>query len=93
MGWDANSLCARMLHLLHEFVRDLYSVTVFLPTSSNTAYSLSEIGRFDNILPCPHEDGQEVSVCPWQVSNSWGLDKSTIPPVYLQFSTTLYRPS
>ena len=37
MGWDANSLCARMLHLLHEFVRDLYSVTVFLPTSSNTA--------------------------------------------------------
>ena len=28
-----------------------------------------------------------------QVSNFCGLDKSTIPPVYLQLSTTLYRPS
>ena len=27
----------------------LYSVTLFLPTSSNTAYSLSGIGRFDKI--------------------------------------------
>ena len=48
-----------MLHLLHQFVPDLYSVTLFLPTSSNTAYSLSGIGRFDKILPCPHEDEQE----------------------------------
>ena len=65
MGWDANSLSARMLHLLQQFVPelyfciDLYSVTLFLPTSSNTAYSLSGIGRFDKILPCPHEDEQE----------------------------------
>ena len=34
----------------------LYSVTLFLPTSSNTAYSVSGIGRFDKILPCPDED-------------------------------------
>ena len=54
MGWNANSLSARMLHLLHQFVPDLYSVT--LPTSSNTAYSLSGTGRFDKILPCLHED-------------------------------------
>ena len=59
MRWDANSLSVRMLHLLHQFVPDLYSVTLFLPTSSNTAYSLSEIGRFDKILLCPQEDGQE----------------------------------
>ena len=37
----------------------LYSVTLFLPTSSNTAYSLSGIRRFDKILPFPHEDEQE----------------------------------
>ena len=37
----------------------LYSVTLFLPTSSNTAYSLSGIGRFDKILPCPHEVEQD----------------------------------
>ena len=37
----------------------LYSVTLFLPTSSNTAYSLSGIGSFDKILPCPHEDEQD----------------------------------
>ena len=30
---------------------------------------------------------------PRQVSNFCGLYKSTIPPVYLQLSTTLYRPS
>ena len=59
MGWDANSLSARMLHLLHQFVLGLYSVTLVLPTSSNTAYSLSGIGRFDKSLPCPHEDEQE----------------------------------
>ena len=59
MVWDANSLSARMLHLLHQFVPDLHSVTLFLPTSSNTAYSLSRIGRFDKISPCPHEDEQE----------------------------------
>ena len=33
------------------------------------------------------------NVCPRQVSNFCGFDKSTIPPVYLQLSTTLYRPS
>ena len=59
MRWDVNSLSARMLQLLHQFVPDLYSVTLFLLTSSNTAYSLSGIGRFDKILLCPHEDGQE----------------------------------
>ena len=48
-----------MLDLLHQFVPDLYSVTLFLPTSSNTAYSLSGIGRLDKILPYPHEDEQE----------------------------------
>ena len=105
----------------------LYSVTLFLPTSSNTAYSLSGIGRFDKILPCPHEDEQDqcfssASIkflmwniyknnsylnCWWRwkwsviiainfqfkqsfLSNFCGLDKSTIPPVYLQLSTTLY---
>ena len=46
IGWDTNSLSARMLHL-------------FLPTSSHLACSLSGIGRFDKSLPCPHEDGQE----------------------------------
>ena len=64
MGWNANSLphvlSARMLHLLHQFVPDLYSVTLFLPTSSNTAYSLSGIGRFDKILPYPEEEEQEL---------------------------------
>ena len=112
----------------------LYSVTLFLPTSSNTAYSLSGIRRFDTILPCPHEDEQDQCLssagalgkyqisdekyiwnnsylnCWWRwkwtmiiainfqfkqsfLSNFCGLDKSTIPPVYLQLSTTLYRPS
>ena len=33
-------------------------LTLFLPTSQNTAYGLSGIGRCDKILPCPHEDGQ-----------------------------------
>ena len=59
MRWDANSLSARMLHLLHQFVPDLYLVMLFLPTSSNNAYSLLEIGCCDKILLCPHEDGQE----------------------------------
>ena len=59
MRWNANSLSARMLHLLHQFVPDLDSVTLFLPTPSNTSYSLSGIGRFDKSLLCPHEDGQE----------------------------------
>ena len=40
-------------------VKTIYSVTLFLPTSSNAAYSLSGIGRFDKILPCPHEDEQD----------------------------------
>ena len=60
MRWNANSLSARMLHLLHQFVPDLYSVTLFLSTSSNTAYSPSGIGRFDEILPYPYEDEQEL---------------------------------
>ena len=71
MGWDANYLSARMLHLLHQFVPDLYSVTLFLPTSSNTAYSLSGIGRFDKILPCPHEDGQEQRLSSASIKFLW----------------------
>ena len=59
MRWNANSLSARMLHLLHQFVPDLDSVTLFLPTPSNTSYSLSGIGRFDKSLLCPQEYGQE----------------------------------
>ena len=59
MRWNANSLSARMLHLLHQFVPDFDSVTLFLPTPSNTSYSLSGIGRFDKSLLCPQEDGQE----------------------------------
>ena len=46
LRWDANSLSARMLHLLHQFVPDLYSVTLFPPTSSNTAYSFDKILQF-----------------------------------------------
>ena len=71
MRWDANSLSARMLHLLHQFVPDLYSVTLFLPTSSNTAYSLSGIGRFDKILLCPHEDGQEQRLSSASIKFLW----------------------
>ena len=48
MRWDANSLSARMLHLLHQFVPDLYSVTLILPTSLNTAYSLSPLRRLSS---------------------------------------------
>ena len=33
------------------------------------------------------------SVCPRQVWNFCGLDKSTILPVYFQLSTALYRPA
>ena len=47
------------LILLSCFVPVLYSATLFPPTSPNTAYSLSGIGRFDKILPCPHEEEQE----------------------------------
>ena len=71
MRWDANSLSARMLHLLHQFVPDLYSVTLYLPTSSNTAYSLSGIGRFDKILLCPHEDGQEQRLSSASIKFLW----------------------
>jgi len=46
--WDANSLHARMLHLLHQFVPNLYSVTLILPTSLNTAYSLSPQRRLSS---------------------------------------------
>ena len=48
MRWDANSLSARMLHMLHQFVPDLYSVTLTLPTSLNTAYSLSPQRRLSS---------------------------------------------
>ena len=71
MGWDANSLSARMLYLLYQFVLDLYSVTLFLSTSSNTAYSLSGIGRFHKILPCPHEDGQEQRLSAASIKFLW----------------------
>ena len=71
MRWDANSLSARMLHLLHQFVPDLYSVTLFLPTSSNTAYSLLGIGRFDKILPCPNKDGQEQRLFSASIKFLW----------------------
>ena len=71
MGWDANSLSARMLHLVHQFVSDLYSAMLFLPTLSNTAYSLSGIGRFDKILPCPHEDGQEQRLSSASIKFLW----------------------
>ena len=71
MGRDANSLSARMLHLLHQFVPDLYSVTLFLSTSSNTACSLSGIGRFDKVLPCPHEDGQEQRLSSASIKFLW----------------------
>ena len=70
-GGVASSLSTRMLHLLHQFVPDLYSVTLFLPTSSNTAYSLSGIGRFDKILPCPHEDGQEQRLSSASIKFLW----------------------
>ena len=71
MRWDANSLSARMLHLFHQFVPDLYSVTLFLLTSSNTVYSLSGIGRFDKILLCPHEDGQEQRLSSASIKFLW----------------------
>ena len=106
----------------------LYSVTLFLPTSSNTVYSVSGIERFDKILPYPHDDeldqcsssasdqifdvkyiwNNSYLNCWWRwkwsmiiarnfqfkqsfLSNFCGLDKSTIPPVYLHLSTTLYQ--
>ena len=59
MRWDVNSLSARVLHLLHQFVPDLDFGNAVPTTSSKTAYSLSEIGRFDKVLLCPHEDGQD----------------------------------
>ena len=70
-GWDANSLSARMLHLLHQFVPDLYSVTLFPPASLKTAYSLSGIGRFNKILLCPHEDGQEQRLSSASIKFLW----------------------
>ena len=71
VGWDANSLFARMLHLLHQFVPDLYSVTLFLPILSNTACSLSRIGRFDKVLLCSHEDGQEQRLSSASIKFLW----------------------
>ena len=71
MGWDANSLSARMLHLSNQFVPDLYSVMLFLPTSSNTAYCLPGIGRFDLILPCSQEDRQEQRLSSASIKFLW----------------------
>ena len=76
-GSDANSLSARMLYLLHQFFPDAV---------------LAHLVKYC-IQPLPTKMGGLNGVCAWQVSNFCGLDKSTIPPVYLQFSTTLYRPS
>ena len=90
--WDENSLSARMLHLLHQFVPYLYSVTLFLLTSSNTAYSLSGIRRFDKILLCPHEDGQEQRLSSASIKFLC-LRQIHDPSVYVHLSTTLYRPS
>ena len=92
MRWDANSLSARMLHLLHQFDPDLYSVTLFLPTLSNTAYSLSGIGRFDKILLCPHEDGQEQRLSSASIKFLWLRqihDPSGISPVLDNALSTL----
>ena len=55
IGWDASSLSARMLNLLHQFVPDFGNA---IPAHL-VKYSLSGIGRFDKILPCPHEDEQK----------------------------------
>ena len=48
-----------------------YPVTLFLPTSSNTSYSLSGIGRFDKILLCPREDGQEQRLSSASIKCLW----------------------
>ena len=71
MGWDTNCLSARILHLLYQFDLGLYLVMLFLPTSSNTAYSLSGIGRFDKNLPCPHKDGQEQHLLSASIKFLW----------------------
>ena len=92
MRWDANSLSASMLHLLHQFVPDLSSVTLFLPTSSNAAYSLSGIGRFDKILLCPHEDGQEQRLSSASITFLWPRqihDPSGISPALGNALSTL----
>ena len=92
MGWNANSLYARMLNLLHQFVPDLYSVTLFVPTSSNTEYSLSGIGRFDKILPFPHEDEQEQRLSSARIKFLWLRqihDPSGISPVLDNALSTL----
>ena len=74
------------------FILDLYSVTLFLPTSSNTAYSLSGIGRFDEILLCPHEDGQEQRLSSASIKFLWLRqihDPSGISPVLDNALSTL----
>ena len=84
-GGTRISLSARMLHLLHQLVPDLYSVTLLLPTSSNTAYSLSAIGRFDKILPCPHEDELEQRLSSASIKFLWLRqihDPSSISPAF-----------
>ena len=101
MWWDANSLSVRMLPLLHQFVPDiyklynvykLYSVTLFPSTSSNTASSLSGFGRFDNILPCPHENGHEQRLFSATIKFVWLRqihDPSGISPAFDNALSTL----
>ena len=92
MRWNANSLSARILHLLHQFVPDLDSVTLFLPTPSNTSYSLSGIGRFDKSLLCPHEDGQGQRFSSASIKFLWLRqihDPSGISPALDNASSTL----
>ena len=70
-GWNTNCLSARILHLLYQFDLGLYLLMLFLPTSSNTAYSLSGIGRVDKNLPCPHKDGQEQHLFSASIKFLW----------------------
>ena len=65
------SICEDAAFVTPVCPTDLYSVTLFLPTSSNTAYSLSGIGRFDKILLCPHEDGQEQRLSSASIKFLW----------------------
>ena len=65
----------------------LVSGNAVLPTSSASQGS-DVLIRFYHV----HTNMDRNSVCPRQVSNFCGLDKSTIPPVYLQLSKTLYDP-
>ena len=52
-------------------------VTLFLPTSSNTAYSLSRTGILDGFYGVPTKMDRS-SVCPRQVSRFYGSGKAMI---------------